>query len=80
VNHKHKLNPQIHKSDTSNQEDYMLHSQELIASNTGRKYNIFKSGTTYNKHYTGITKDDKRIHEKIGVMFNSLATLVTRMM
>jgi len=57
----------------SSQEDHMLQSQELIASNqidqpkqTGktRKNNIFKPESIHNRHYTGITKYDERIYGK----------------
>jgi len=58
----------------SNQEDHMLQSQELKASNqiqlkqTGntRKNNKFKLGSTHNKHYSEITKYDKKIYGKNG--------------
>jgi len=64
-----KLNPQIHKSDTSNQEDHMFQSQELIASNqiptkTDRKSKEKQYITIIQD--IGITKYDERIYGKNG--------------
>jgi len=83
------LNLQIYKPDTSNQENHVLQSQEPKADNqilikkpgNTERNNIFKPETSVT---TSVIQElqnmMKEYMEKMGAMFNSLATLVNMIM